>query len=201
MIRSAFCILLGLQLSSCMSINQTSNDLNTSSNSSICTQEWDSSVTPLNLCKFYNWTKGLFSLFRQTGEVVSEIEDTFGYYSYGDQVKVLFYIQSFISSNNVRFKSLLILRIAFMMNFSTIVPSTSKVNLFTNKGMWSRKSVTHTLIRFYHYSKTFPLYICFPQNTFPKCKLKLRGFLMEFLRCPTIFRRELTRFLTSTERS
>jgi len=29
----------------------------------------------------------LFSLFRQTGEVVSEIEDTFGDYGYGDQIQ------------------------------------------------------------------------------------------------------------------
>ena len=79
-----------------MSINKTSvSDSVASNNSSICTEEWNN-ASPVNLCKIYNWFGGLTSLFRKTGEVVSEIEDTFfippkyvdGYFGYGgDQVK------------------------------------------------------------------------------------------------------------------
>ena len=94
MMKSAFCLLLGLQLSNCMSINQTSVDSSASNNSSICTEEWDS-ASPVNLCKIYNWFGGLTNLFRKTGEVVSEIEDTFfvdpqivsNHHGYGDEVK------------------------------------------------------------------------------------------------------------------
>ena len=48
----------------------------------------------MNLCKIYNWFGGLTNLFRKTGEVVSEIEDTFfvspqivsNHHGYGDEV-------------------------------------------------------------------------------------------------------------------
>ena len=87
---TAFCLLLGLQLSYCMSINKTSD-----ATSTICTEEWEN-ASPVNLCKIYNWIGGLTSIFRQTGEVVSEIEDNFfippeyveGHFGYGDQVNI-----------------------------------------------------------------------------------------------------------------
>ena len=71
-----------------MSINQTFIDLSDPYNSTTCTEEWDS-ASPVNLCKIYNWFGGLTNLFRKTGEVVSEIEDTFFFYThhgYGDEV-------------------------------------------------------------------------------------------------------------------
>ena len=78
-----------------MSINKTSVDSD-ASNNSICTEEWEN-ASPVNLCKLYNWFGGLTNLFRKTGEVVSEIEDTFfippeyvdGHFGYGDQVKTI----------------------------------------------------------------------------------------------------------------
>ena len=90
--RSAFCLLLGLQLSYCKSINKTSVDADDSN--TICTEKWEN-ASPVDLCKIYNWFGGLTNLFRKTGEVVSEIEDTFfippeyvdGHFGYGDQVK------------------------------------------------------------------------------------------------------------------
>jgi len=90
--RSAFFLLLGLQLSYCMSINQTHSTA--SSNSSICTESLES-ASVVNLCKIYNWFGGLTNLFRKTGEVVSEIEDTFfvdpeivsQHHGYGDEIQ------------------------------------------------------------------------------------------------------------------
>merc|ERR1712110_1228795 len=76
--RSAFFLLLGLQLSYCMSINQTHSTA--SSNSSICTEALES-ASVVNLCKIYNWFGGLTNLFRKTGEVVSEI------HGYGDEIQ------------------------------------------------------------------------------------------------------------------
>merc|ERR1712147_277192 len=68
---TAFCLLLGLQLSYCMSINQTSVS---DASSTICTEEWEN-ASPVNLCKIYNWIGGLTNIFRQTGEVVADIEE------------------------------------------------------------------------------------------------------------------------------
>ena len=101
---TAFCLLLGLQLSHCMSTAQPEPEPEpeisvsgsiTSNNSTICTEEWNN-ASPVNLCKIYNWFGGLTSLFRKTGEVVSDIEDSFfvppqivdKHHGYGDQVKV-----------------------------------------------------------------------------------------------------------------
>ena len=87
--RSALCVLLGLQLANCRGINETAS--NTwqlewpswaASNSTICTQEWESVADSPNLCKIYNWFGGLTNLFRKTGEVVSEFSPY-----YGNQVK------------------------------------------------------------------------------------------------------------------
>ena len=104
-----------------MSINQTHSTA--SSNSSICTEELES-ASVVNLCKIYNWFGGLTNLFRKTGEVVSEIEDTFfvppeivsKHHGYGDEVKCQ--TEEFFMSVYTlfgRFKSLLIMRTALLM--------------------------------------------------------------------------------------
>ena len=119
--RSAFFLLLGLQLSYCMSINQTHSTA--SSNSSICTEALES-ASVVNLCKIYNWFGGLTNLFRKTGEVVSEIEDTFfvdpeivsQHHGYGDEVKCKtekFFMPIYTLFG--RFKSLLIMRTSLLM--------------------------------------------------------------------------------------
>ena len=104
-----------------MSINQTHSPA--SSNSSLCTEELES-ASVVNLCKIYNWFGGLTNLFRKTGEVVSEIEDTFfvppeivsKHHGYGDEVKCpkekLFMPICILSG---RFKSLLIMRTSLLM--------------------------------------------------------------------------------------
>ena len=78
----------------------------------------------MNLCKIYNWFGGLTNLFRKTGEVVSEIEDTFfvppeivsKHHGYGDEVKCQtekFFMLIYTLFG--RFKSLLIMRTALLM--------------------------------------------------------------------------------------
>jgi len=78
-----------------MSINKRSvSDSVASNNSTICTAEWEN-ASPVNLCKIYKWFGGLTSLFRKTGEVVSDIEDNFfippeivdEHFGYGDQIQ------------------------------------------------------------------------------------------------------------------
>ena len=67
----------------------------------------------MNLCKIYNWFGGLTNLFRKTGEVVSEIEDTFfvdpqivsNHHGYGDEVQIPrknFSIKTFMADSRIR---------------------------------------------------------------------------------------------------
>ena len=131
---TAFCLLLGLQLSHCMSINKTSvSDSVASNNSTICTAEWEN-ASPVDLCKIYNWFGGLTNLFRKTGEVVSEIEDNIpteyvdGHFGYGDQVKTKNFKTNFSKTTLYgRFKSMLIMRTSLLIIESTMLPPSSKV--------------------------------------------------------------------------
>ena len=90
----------------------------------------------MDLCKIYNWFGGLTNLFRKTGEVVSEIEDTFfippeyvdGHFGYGDQVKMKNFKTNFSKTTLYgRFKSMLIMRTSLLIIESTMLPPSSKV--------------------------------------------------------------------------
>ena len=86
--RSVFWVLLlGLQLSDCMSINQTNTESIVVNNSSICTEEWDSTVIPLDLCKVYSWIGEMTNFFRKTGEVATEFFGDGDPTAFGKQVR------------------------------------------------------------------------------------------------------------------
>ena len=70
-----------------MSINQTNTESIVPKNSSICTEEWDSTVIPLDLCKVYSWIGGMTNLFRKTGEVATEFFGDSAPTAFGNQVR------------------------------------------------------------------------------------------------------------------
>ena len=82
--RSVFWVLLlGLQLSDCMSINQTNTESIVVNNSSIYTEKWDSTVIPL----VYSWIGEVTNLLRKTGELATEIFGDSGPTAFGNQVR------------------------------------------------------------------------------------------------------------------